>query len=71
MDEQKNRMIFDTKYIHILNAAEILGLKKQTLEKKALNGKISSTKIGRTWYFTESNLKDFLEESSIIGINKA
>lgn len=67
MDESKNKKIFDTLYIHISNVSLIMGLKEKTLENRVLNGKMTGTKIGRSWYFTESNIKDYLNEMTKIG----
>lgn len=70
MEDQENRSIFGVKYIHINNAANILGLKKKTLERIILVGEITATKIGRSWFLTESNIKDYLEEKTKIGVVK-
>lgn len=67
MDESKNKKIFDTLYIHISNASLIMGLKEKTLENRVLTGKMTGTKIGRSWYFTESNIKDYLNEMTKFG----
>lgn len=67
MDESKNKDIFGTKYIHISNASLIMGLKSKTLENRILTGKLTGTKIGRSWYLTESNIKDYLNEMTKFG----
>ena len=71
MDNTKNRSIFGVEYIHVENAAEIIGLKKKTLESMALKSEITATKIGRSWFFTESSIKDYLQEKTVIGVARA
>ena len=44
-----------------------MGMKEKTLENRILNGKLTGTKIGRSWYVTESNIKDYLNEMTKIG----
>lgn len=67
MDTSKNKNIFGTIYIHLSNASIIMGMKEKTLENRILNGKLTGTKIGRSWYVTESNIKDYLNEMTKIG----
>lgn len=68
MDNTKNRLIFGVEYIHITNAADLMGLKKKTLENMVLRKEITATKIGRSWFLTEPNIKDYLQEKTVIGV---
>lgn len=70
MNEQKNRLIFGVEYLTTKAAAEILGVTPQSVARWVLQGELTATKIGKYWYLTESNIKDFLTERTKIGIAK-
>lgn len=46
------------------------GISTQTINNWALTGKITSTKIGKNWYFTEGDIKDYLNEKTKLGTAK-
>lgn len=71
MTRQNNRLIFGIEYITTQNAAKILGVTPQSVARWVLQGELTGTKIGKNWFFTETNLKDFLAEKTKIGIAKA
>ena len=71
MTKQENRLIFGVEYLTTRNAAQILGVTPQSVARWVLQGELTGTKIGKNWFFMESNLKDFLAEKTKIGVAKA
>lgn len=69
--QENNRLIFGVEYMTTRNAAKILGVTPGSILRWVLNGEITGTKIGKNWFFTESNLKDFLAEKTRIGVARA
>lgn len=61
--------IFGVKYLSAEYISNLLGgISTQSINNWALKGKITATKIGRAWYFTEENVKDYLSEMTRIGV---
>ena len=46
--------------------AAILGVTKRTLMNYTKTGKITGSKIGGKWVFTEQQIKDFINRGSVI-----
>ncbi len=55
------RIILDVKLYSLDEAAELLGVTKQTITKYLKQGRILSTTIGGKKYLSEENLKSFLQ----------
>lgn len=70
MKEQKNRLIFGVEYLTTRNAAQILGVTPQSVARWILQGELTGTKIGKNWFLTESDIKDFLTEKTKLGVAK-
>lgn len=60
--------IFGVKYLPAVMVANLFKVTPQSVTRWALFGEISGTKIGKFWYFTESNIKDYLNEKTKIGV---
>lgn len=61
--------LFGKKYLSANYVSNLLGgISTQSINSWALNGKITATKIGRSWYFTEEGIKDYLTEKTVIGV---
>ena len=71
MTEQQNRFIFGDEYLTTKNAAKILGVAPGSVARWILNGELTGTKIGKNWFLTETNIKDFLNEKTKIGTVRA
>lgn len=71
MTEQENRTIFGVKYLTTKNAAKILGVAPGSVARWILNGELTGTKIGKNWFLTETNIKDFLNEKTKIGVARS
>ena len=57
------RIILDVKLYSLEEAAELLGVTRGTVTKYVQQGRIVSTLIGGKKYFSEENLKSFLQTS--------
>ncbi len=51
--------------------AAILGVTKRTLLTYIKAGKITGSKIGGSWAFTEQQIKDFINRGSVIDKSKS
>jgi len=71
MSEKKSKSIFGVEYLTTKATAEILGVTPQSVARWVLQGELTATKIGKNWYLTESNIKDFLTEKTKIGVAKS
>lgn len=61
--------IFGKKYFSVEYVSKLFGgVSTWSLNQWALNGKMTATKIGKYWYFTEENIKDYLSEKTQIGV---
>lgn len=61
--------IFGVKYFSVEHVSIMFGgVSTQSINNWALTGKITATKIGKFWYFTEENIKDYLSEKTKIGV---
>ena len=60
--------IFGTKYFSVEYVSKLFGgVSTQCINQWALKGLITATKIGKYWYFTEEDIKDYLNEKTKIG----
>lgn len=55
------RQILDVTLYSLEEAAELLGVRRDTLTKYIKQGRIVSTLIGGKKYFSEENLRNFLQ----------
>lgn len=63
--------IFGITYFSVDYVSKLLGgISTQAINRWALRGEITSTKIGRNWYFTEGDIKDYLSEKTKIGVSR-
>jgi len=63
--------IFGIKYFSVEYVSRLFGgVSTQSINKWALTGQITATKIGKFWYFTETDIKDYLGEKTKIGVAK-
>ena len=51
------------KYLTKKEAAEILGVSERTIARYLHDGKLKGALIGKLWRITESDIKDFYEET--------
>ena len=54
--------VLGIKYYSILEVAEMLSITRRSLMNYISNGRIVGKKIGRLWYFTEEDIKAFLDD---------
>ena len=60
--------IMGTKYFSVEYVSKLFGgISTQSINQWALKGLITATKIGKYWYFTESNIKDYLNGKTKFG----
>jgi excisionase family DNA binding protein len=55
------KVILDVKLYSLTEAAELLGVTKQTITKYLKEGRIVSTTIGGKKYLSEENIRAFLQ----------
>ena len=55
------KVILDVKLYSLTEAAELLGVTKQTITKYLKQGRIVSTTIGGKKYLSEENIRAFLQ----------
>ena len=55
------KVILDVKLYSLTEAAELLGVTKQTITKYLKEGRIVSTTIGGKKYLSEENIRTFLQ----------
>lgn len=54
--------ILGIKYYNVEEVAGMLSITKRSVMNYISNGRIVGKKIGRVWYFTEEDIKAFLED---------
>lgn len=54
--------ILGVKYYSIDEVAEMLAVTRRTMMNYISNGTIVGKKIGRLWYFTEEDIKTYLDK---------
>jgi excisionase family DNA binding protein len=54
------KVILDVKLYSLQEAADLLGVTKQTISKYIKSGRITATLIGGKKYLSEDNIKSFL-----------
>jgi excisionase family DNA binding protein len=58
--------IVGIKTYSVKEVCELLGVSRRTITSYVNDGKLKGSKIGGRWVFTEKQLKEFINEGSVV-----